>query len=307
MTPSHARERVRDLQASRATVGLDLRDRGELDLLLERHPELDDSGFELAAAAVELMALQAIEPLPVGLRARLERSGREAAAGQPVEPSPWPRAVPSEVATPAEAADVEMATSPADHESDAEPSPPAPEPPSVFEAAASHPSRPQTLPWILLAAALAAATIGWLRPTAQPEVVPTAKRPTLVESRTLLASQPGSLSLDWTATEDLAAIGLEGDVVWHPERQAGFLTFSGLAANDPALEQYQLWIFDATRPQEHPIDGGVFDVSADGVAVIPIRTQLEVREPTLFAVTVEAPGGVVVSGRERIVALAQVS
>ena len=74
----------------------------------------------------------------------------------------------------------------------------------------------------------------------------------------------------------------------------------GLAANDPARAQYQLWIFDGARDQAHPVDGGVFDVRS-GDVVVPIHAAVKVFSPRLFAVTVERPGGVVVSKRERIV------
>jgi len=83
----------------------------------------------------------------------------------------------------------------------------------------------------------------------------------------------------------------------------------GLAANDPIVEQYQLWIFDADRDAAHPVDGGVFDVaasSADGELCIPIDARLPIGKPTLFAITVEKPGGVVVSTRERLPLLAKV-
>ena len=52
------------------------------------------------------------------------------------------------------------------------------------------------------------------------------------------------------------------------------------------------------------MDGGVFDVRGDEV-VIPIHAAVRVFEPKLFAVTVERPGGVVVSKRERIVLTAE--
>jgi len=32
------------------------------------------------------------------------------------------------------------------------------------------------------------------------------------------------------------------------------MRFSGLPANDPQQEQYQLWIFDASRGEDYPID-----------------------------------------------------
>ncbi len=85
------------------------------------------------------------------------------------------------------------------------------------------------------------------------------------------------------------------------------MRFVGLAPNDPKVLQYQLWIFDKLRDERYPVDGGVFDVGAvgpDGELVIKITAKLAVGEPVLFAITVEPPGGVVVSKRERIVVTA---
>jgi hypothetical protein len=85
------------------------------------------------------------------------------------------------------------------------------------------------------------------------------------------------------------------------------MRFRDLLANDPDQYQYQLWIFDAERDERYPIDGGVFDVRGDGEEVIvPIRAKLQVLQPAMFAVTVERPGGVVVSNRERICLVAKV-
>jgi anti-sigma-K factor RskA len=136
--------------------------------------------------------------------------------------------------------------------------------------------------------------------------VPTA---TLAERRTaLLANARALLKLDWTATKDPAALAAQGDVVWDNVTQTGYMRFAGLAPNDPAKQQYQLWIFDAERGDKYPVDGGVFDVPAGQTEVlVPISAKLKVIKPAMFAVTVERPGGVVVSGRERIVVLAQVS
>jgi anti-sigma-K factor RskA len=108
------------------------------------------------------------------------------------------------------------------------------------------------------------------------------------------------------AGTDPSGTRVEGDVVWDAETQKGYMRFVGLAANDPRLEQYQLWIFDAERDERYPVDGGVFDVTAEGEVVIPIDARVPVTRATLFAVTVERPGGVVVSSRARIAALAQI-
>lgn len=82
------------------------------------------------------------------------------------------------------------------------------------------------------------------------------------------------------------------------------MRFVGLAVNDPRQLQYQLWIFDKNRDQAFPVDGGVFDITPAGEVIAPITAKLPVGEPMLFAVTVEKPGGVVVSKRERIVVTA---
>ncbi len=48
-------------------------------------------------------------------------------------------------------------------------------------------------------------------------------------------------------------------------------------------------------------------MSSAGEVVVPILAKLHVDHATLFAVTVERPGGVVVSKRERIVVTAKPS
>ena len=100
---------------------------------------------------------------------------------------------------------------------------------------------------------------------------------------------------------------LRGSVIWSDERNEGYMKIDGLAVNDPSTSQYQLWIFRGTDPgaEPYPVDGGVFDISATGEVVVPISAKLSVGHAGTFAVTVEEPGGVVVSGREQIVALAQ--
>lgn len=95
-----------------------------------------------------------------------------------------------------------------------------------------------------------------------------------------------------------------GEVVWNNPEQQGYLVIDGLPANDPTKEQYQLWIFDRQRDARYPVDGGVFDAKG-GKTIVPIRAKLNVGEPTLFAVTVEQPGGVVVSDRSKLVWLAK--
>lgn len=137
-------------------------------------------------------------------------------------------------------------------------------------------------------------------PAALTELMPPA-----MERERLLASGTELFRWEWAPTDDPAAHGLSGDVVWSAALQAGYMRFQGLEANNPSATRYQLWVFDAERDDRYPVDGGVFDMPAGATeVVVRIRTVLPVGEAVAFAVTVEPPGGVVVSTRERIVALA---
>ena len=133
------------------------------------------------------------------------------------------------------------------------------------------------------------------------------------EPDAFLAAHPNAVHWPWNTTGDPTAPGaVAGEAYFDPATGEGALVIEGLAPNDPAREQYQLWIFDRTRDERFPVDGGVFDVRREGGrdaatagrTVIAIRAQLPVREPYLFAITVERPGGTVVSER-RIAMLAK--
>ena len=96
-----------------------------------------------------------------------------------------------------------------------------------------------------------------------------------------------------------------GDIVWSDSRQAGYMRLKGLPINDPGQTTYQLWIFDETQSDKTPIDGGTFNVSSEGEIIVPITAKLSPRNTKMYAITVEKPGGVVVSDRSKIVALAK--
>lgn len=168
--------------------------------------------------------------------------------------------------------------------------------------------------WFAAAASLVLAVLGWYprlgdRPEPAPATVASVPPPpeTVAGLREALLARPGVVTTQFTGGGDTGP-AVEGDVVWDPESQRGFLRLRGLPANDPSRTQYQLWVFDAQRDPKYPVDGGVFDVPAGAIeTVVPIRVPLKVGQVALFAVTVERPGGVVVSGRERIVATAKPS
>lgn len=97
-----------------------------------------------------------------------------------------------------------------------------------------------------------------------------------------------------------------GSVIWSNAGQQGFMTLSGIPANNPTKAQYQLWIVDPSRDPDSPVDGGVFDIPAGaGKVVVPIQAKLAVHHPQAFLITLEQPGGVVKSKREKPVALAK--
>ncbi len=99
---------------------------------------------------------------------------------------------------------------------------------------------------------------------------------------------------------------ISGDVVWSNSQQKGYVTFRGMPVNNPSEETYQLWVFDETQNDKYPISGGVFDVSESGEIVVPIDAEIKVQKPKMFAVTEEKPGGVVVSDREKLMAIGKV-
>jgi len=267
-------ERLQDLLVLRAVEGLAAPEAQELDALALRSPGVDTDAFDRVAAAVALAGLR-VEPMPDTVRARV-KAGADAyfAARGDARLDPAPAEV------------------------------------------TYLPARPKAATawggWFAAAAALVLAAVGWWQVdrmdrqmsglVAQQAAAPRSAEQLLAE----LEGRPGTQVIPWTATEDPAAGGAGGAVVWNEGEQAGLMRFSGLAPNDPAVAQYQLWIFDAERDERFPVDGGVFDVPPGAEEVlVPIRARLPVGEAVLFAITVEPPGGVVVSSRERIALVAQ--
>ena len=73
-----------------------------------------------------------------------------------------------------------------------------------------------------------------------------------------------------------------------------------MPVNDPSKNQYQIWIIDPLKYKQ-PVDGGVFNVNVtDQDIIIPINPKLPILNAKGFAITLEQPGGVVVSSQELI-------
>lgn len=157
--------------------------------------------------------------------------------------------------------------------------------------------------WVAAAAALLFAVIPtWAGPAGSPSAGATADLRARFDALAAL-DESERVFWPWSAGgPEFEKVG--GHVVWSTSRQEGYLTFENLPENDPTVRQYQLWILDPGRDDE-PVDGGVFDVTGDSV-VIPIDPALIVVNdvPNGFAVTVEKPGGVVVSTQEIVATIA---
>jgi hypothetical protein len=292
MTDQARRARIDELLGDRALEGLDANEQAELRKLLEEEGVNDDVGYELAAASLDLATLGNLEAPP---RALIEKLHADAERHFAVKPA---------------ARDATGVTALASRKR------------SKFGTVA---------PWALAAAFLLLAVGGWWRElseragrgvspvnvnTAGTALVPcpstsgsaTPHEKSAVERREeLLAEAEDVQTLKFAATKDPGGEGASGDVVWSSTRQVGFMRFHGLRPNDRALSQYQLWIFDADRDDKYPVDGGVFDIDATtGDVVVPITPKVYAARPKLFAITVEKPGGVVVSKREHIVLAAAI-
>lgn len=269
-------ERLQELLADEALGALSAEDAHELAELLPAGAEEDaDDSFALAAAAIALADVE-VEPMPAHLTERIVK------AAQCAE-------------------DIAVHTVPAVLAGQATSARPRSKRPDTM--------RSSTYGWLAAAACLllALGSLLWRPPAKIIQVAaPSPSPPTPAEARAeLLRTAKDVVRIDWSATKDPAARSVSGDVVWSSTEQRGYMRFHGLGRNDKTALQYQLWIFDKLRDQRYPIDGGVFDSTGEEL-IVPITAKLLVSTPTLFAVTVEKPGGVVVSQREHIVVTAAV-
>lgn len=272
-------ESLIDLHTQRAVFGLDDDEMLTFETLLAEAGIGADESFDLAAAAVGLVDLQIDEQLPQHLHARIIASADEYFAS-----------------TAAESASVEE--------------------PEFQKVLTFEPKRSWSwMGWAFAAVACVALIANvWITRVAPTEVAGPGKTPTTTpekltpeqELAQLLASQASLIKANFGVgnVKELKDVG--GDVVWSDEKQIGFMRLRGLPVNDKSKETYQLWIFDKTQDKATPIDGGTFDVDKNGEVIVPIDAKLKALGPELFAITIEKPGGVVVSKREKIAALAKV-
>jgi Anti-sigma-K factor rskA len=291
-------EATLDLLIKQVTDGLSPAEQRELDVLDNAVASEWLRDFERAAAAVALAGSTEAQAMPEEVAERVAADARRHFADLRHAAQPTAAAADRKIAS----LEAERAAA------------------SLQRVPPAYRGRNTVYGWLAAAACLVLAVFGWMRepiattppiaqiPTPPPSVVAPAPKPvvppTPAEERAALMAKAGSIKITLGGTKDPGSAGMSGDVVWDPATQRGYMHFSGLAANDPSIHQYQIWIFDGGRDKRYPVDGGVFDVPANtNEVIIPIRATLMVRKPAAFAVTVEKPGGTVVSGREHIVAL----
>ncbi|MCG8409038.1 MAG: anti-sigma factor [Phycisphaerales bacterium] len=257
MNRHSAEERLLQLLADRATEGLDTEAVKELDDLLASHAHYDEFHLDSAAAAVDLAMSPPVDAaMPGPLRDRIVTDAE--------------RFFTTLDGGQSESRDRPVTATKTDR--------------VAYQ-------RGGRLGWYAAAASLVLAVLGWWQvlSTQSPSSIPVAR-----QYNDFLRDTPDLVRAPWTGKEpDYESVS--GEVVWSDSNQRGFMRLVGLPPNDPKSAQYQLWIVDPMR-DKNPIDGGVFDVSTKQEVIIPIDAKLRVDRPTVFAITREKPGGVVVSG-----------
>ena len=274
-----------DLLTAKAIYGLGEDEQAQLDSLGERGLDDELRALEITAAAINMAALSDEGPIPAHLYSKVAADAREYFA---------------HVQAPV---DVPAAVEPVMQ----------PRPIVVEPERSAFGSWFGWLGWAAAAAACIALAVVWFRQQpAQVAVVPppSVQTPDALtpaqQRQQLMSSSAGLVKAVWGAGNVKEMEKMSGDIVWSDQKQTGYMRFSGLPVNDARKETYQLWIFDKTQDKATPIDGGTFDVTSNGEVVIPIDAKLKAVDPTMFAITIEKPGGVVVSKREKVVALAKV-
>jgi anti-sigma-K factor RskA len=286
-------EKMFDLLTTKATYGLSNEELRELKELEEIFPEWkDDESFELAAVAINLANIDVEEKMPAHLQSKILTSAEKFFKAEKPEE---------------EVQEVRSFERQTENSS-----------PSTVDGLSLTPRIPfwQKLGWGVAAFACIALAVNLYLTRLNPQTelanktetiqTPTPQLTDAQKREQLLASTKDTIKAEVAEAAPGKMPEIKGDIVWNNTEQKGYMRFRGLPVNDPTKQQYQLWIFDENQDEKYPIDGGVFDVNKDGEVIIPIDAKINVKNPKLFAVTKEKPGGVVVSDRTGIIAVAKV-
>ncbi|MFG0259802.1 MAG: anti-sigma factor domain-containing protein [Phycisphaerales bacterium JB041] len=268
MNQSMHDDRLLELLADREVESLSDADRRELDALLAETPDADDGSMEQAAVMAMLGSLDAAdEEMPAELR----RSTLEA-----ITSSEHSASGSGSATAPATEPPLRLAGAPD----------PAPQP------------RVSVLAWSGWLAAAACLVIAGLTVLSTPRTL----APAEARARFLQTTSDVAVA-NWGDWDNPEQPGVTGTIEWSESAQKGYMTFEGLAVNNPTVEQYQLWIIDE-RGMEQRISGAIFDADSEGRVVVEVEPGIEVRNAAAFAVTIEKPEGVWVSDMSRRVVIA---
>ncbi len=275
------KEKMLDLLILKATGEITKEESETLEKLEDTFPEFkDDISFELATAAISLIDLKIEEEMPAHLQARIF-------------------------------ADAENHFGSAEKQNDGGANGETEEFQKTFAFDKPKSSIWQSLGWLVAGLACIALAVNlWVtynRPkeivqNPPPQLTPT-PTPNLAEQRQQLIASGNAAQKSWSDFDPKKPLNVEGDVVWSNTAQKGFMRFKNLPVNDKTKETYQVWIFDET--QKNPVSAGVFDANEAGEIIIPMNAAIKVSKPTMVGITVEKPGGVMVSGLEKVMAVAK--
>ena len=275
-------EKMLDLLILKATGEITKEELEQLTKLEEMFPEFkDDISFELAAAAISMVDLPSEEQMPAHLQSKILADAERFYASSEAE-----------VKTLKDSGETEEFQKTFDFEPKK----------SIW----------QSLGWLVAAAACVALAVNlWIsyrRPIEvvnnPPQQITPTPTPAMSEQRQqLMASMPDVAQQDWSDFNPKKPFNVQGDVVWSNTAQKGFVRFKNLPVNDKTKETYQIWVFDET--QKNPVSAGVFDANENGEIIIPMDAAIKITKPTMVGITAEKPGGVMVSGLEKVMAVAK--
>jgi len=286
--PNRDDQHLQELICGRVLGDLSKEELQEFTELFSASHANDLQEFELAAAALQLALADALQPaMPDSLRHRIAAASVSFIVPVSDESVQFARSHRAE----------STASSAASRKSQLDDS-------DVGQRQSSRLTWREGVAWLAVAASLFLAAQLWFDSDLKKQRLTQVL--TVTESRlALLNDSQNLIRVDWSDGKTPFESSVTGDVVWSNASQQGFMRFVGMPPNDPSREQYQLWIIDPERDAE-PIDGGVFDIASTGEVVVPIQAKLKVLKAAAFAITVEKPGGVVVSTQDRLPLLAQV-
>lgn len=283
-------QRLAELQADRALFGLSPDEEAELLGLLDAAGQPLDESFEMTAAALDRALCPATEAMPAGLQAKVLSAGAAWAAERRAE-------------------DRADTLSFADHARRAVHGP------GERRAAGVGARRLGWRAWggwLAAAACLALAIVSWNRsgsiltpgPDGPGMNDPRAGVPNLDALWSQLSGEPTAKAVELEKRDDtVGPPPIAAAVYWSDDRQTGVLRLKGLPPIRCPGDVYQVWITDALRDEQYPVDGGMFRVENGQTEVLLlIKPRVRVDCAVRFTITKERAGGAVVSDHRSVVA-----